>query len=151
MQEPIALHQRFGISCTRLFELLSTPSHLEAWFSPADDIPVTVLQHEFKVNGSYQLRYTQPDGSHVEVAGKFIQIEPPTLICFTWEWQQGDEHAAIPTLVTWLLKEREQGCELTVLHERLPDQDYFARHQSGWLGALQRLRTLSARLQGALQ
>lgn len=143
MHEPIVLHQRFGISCARLFELLSTPAHMEAWFSPADDIPVKVLQHAFEVSGTYALQYTQPDGSPVVVAGKFVQIEEPSIISFTWEWQQGDEHASIPTLVTWLLKEQNGGCELTVIHERLPDQDYFARHQNGWLGALQRLRNAS--------
>ena len=139
MHEPIVLHQKFSISCVELFELLSTPEHMEAWFSPAEEIPIKVFQHEFKVNVCYQLRYTQPDGSYAVVSGKFLQIEFPRLICFTWEWQQGDAHAAIPTVVTWHLKIQGGGSELTVIHEQLPDQNYFMRHQNGWLGALMRL------------
>ena len=151
MQEPIVLRQQFSITCAQLFGLLSTPVQMEAWFSPADEIAVKVLQHEFRVNGSYQLRYSQPDGSFVVVAGKFIQIDEPGLICFTWEWQQGDEHAAIPTLVTWLIKPCGQGSELTVIHEQLPDRDFFVRHQNGWMGALQRLLSKSDNLKGDTQ
>jgi uncharacterized protein YndB with AHSA1/START domain len=143
MHEPLVLRQQYKLSRPRLYALLSTPLHMEAWFSPSDDIPVKVLQHDFRVGGEYKLQYAEPGGGHVIVAGKFVQIEAPRLISFTWEWQQGDIHTAIPTVVTWLLNENDTGTEFTVLHERMPDKDYFERHKGGWLGALQRLQDLS--------
>ena len=142
MHKPIVLHQVYKLPLARLYELLSQPSHLEAWFSPSADVEVKVLQHEFHTDGAYCLQYTDPVDGVVLVAGKFVQIEAPHLISFTWEWQLEDVHARIPTLVTWLLKEKGENTELTVIHESIPDADFFARHQAGWLGALHRLEQL---------
>lgn len=147
MSELIELRHSFAIAKQKLFTLLSTPSHMEQWFSPDPSIVVKVIKHEFKKAGLYHLQYSQPDGSQQNVQGRFLQIDPPDTICFSWQWLAPDSHAGSETLVTWSLSEHDKGTELLVVHERLPDTEYLQRHHAGWLATIKRLQVAVERYQ----
>ena len=142
---PLIIKRQYDVAPARLFELLTTPDHLEKWFSPDESIPVRVLAHDFRVGGDYRLRYTMPGDIEIEVHGEFIQIDEPDLITFSWVWQEPDIHSEIHTIVTWRLLEKNEQTELTVIHDQMPSQEFHDRHQNGWTGTLGRLEKLVAK------
>jgi uncharacterized protein YndB with AHSA1/START domain len=57
-------------------------------------------------------------------------------LVFTWEWPGMPERES---LVTFLLRPVEDGTELTLIHEQLPDESARKSHEAGWRGLLDTL------------
>jgi len=141
--ESVMLTRHFPIAAERLYDILTQPSYMEQWFSPAPEIKLTILKHEATIGAPYEFAYQMPDGEQHLVVGEYCALKHPNLIAFTWGWAEPDPHAGISTLVTLTLRERGGETELTVLHEQLHTGDMADRHRAGWASTLDRLDTLA--------
>ena len=56
---------------------------------------------------------------------------------FSWAWKSTPERQS---QVTILIKPGGDGTLLTLIHERVFDEDARDRHQHGWTGSLESLR-----------
>jgi uncharacterized protein YndB with AHSA1/START domain len=63
------------------------------------------------------------------MACRFFEIRPPQRLVFTWcsTVTRGEE-----TLVTVELRSQGAATELSLTHERLPDEHAATQHESGW-------------------
>jgi uncharacterized protein YndB with AHSA1/START domain len=89
--------------------------------------------------GSYRVRMR--DG--VEVAGEFVEVEPPHRLVFTWGWTH--EHAVAPgtTRVVVTLSAEDGGTRVVLRHHDLPDDEQRRHHRTGWDLYLARLDTVA--------
>jgi len=101
--------------------------------------------------GEYRVR--MPDG--FEAAGRFIRVEPPHLVVFSWGFaddeaasrtkNEGGEPGgagAMPagsTRVTVTLLEEDGGTRLVLRHENLPSESLREGHDIAWNTYLPRL------------
>jgi uncharacterized protein YndB with AHSA1/START domain len=101
--------------------------------------------------GEYRVR--MPDG--FEAAGRFIRVEPPHLVVFSWGFaddeaasrtkHEGGEPGgagAMPagsTRVTVTLLEESSGTRLVLRHENLPSESLREGHDIAWNTYLPRL------------
>jgi len=138
----VTLKRCFPISQDALFDLLTTPKHMQQWFHPSPDTRMEVKQQIFEVGGAYRFHYHLANGEIHTVVGAYCAITPPYLLAFTWGWEEPDEHAGLSTLVTLSLSDHTDGTLLTVLHEKLHVGDMLDRHTSGWQGTLDNLGLL---------
>jgi len=136
---PVRLQRRFPHAIERVFAAFSTAEAIASWLSPADEITLIVERFHFAVEGAYLFHYLDPNGSRVSLTGRFLTIDPPCRLSMTWQWLPPDVHAGIESVVLVTLAQEDDGCLLTVLHERLRGVDMPARHAAGWAGALTRL------------
>ena len=123
----------------QVFRALTDPEMLPRWFSPSEDIGTEILQHDFRVGGSYRFGFLFPDGERNIVAGVFREIVSPKRLVFTWTWEPPDPHAGVETLVTIVLREDEDSTEIVVTHDRFPRHELRDRHDAGWQATLDRL------------
>jgi len=140
----VTLARRYPISASRLYDILTLPSYMERWLSPAPEIKMTVLKHRAEVGADYEFSYLMPNGEHHLVVGEYCALSRPNIIAFTWGWREPDPHAGISTLVTLTLAEVDGETELSVLHEKLHKGEMADRHNEGWAGTLDRLTILVA-------
>lgn len=85
--------------------------------------------------GAY--RVGMKDG--VEVAGEFVEVDPPRRLVFTWGWTQD---AAVPpgtTRVVVTLEEEDGGTRVVLRHHGLPTEEQRDHHRMGWEMYLDRL------------
>ena len=61
---------------------------------------------------------------------------PERKLVFTWDWPGAPERES---LVTFSLEPSDGGTELTLVHERLPDEAARVSHEKGWRGLLDKL------------
>lgn len=139
--EPLSVvaRRRYDLAPERVFAAFTDPALLQRWFSPGVDVRMEVLAHDLRVGGRYRFRYTEQDGTVSVVAGAFCEITAPRRLVFTWSWEEPDPHAGIETLVTVEIADGAPGTEVTVTHERFPDEESRARHQQGWRTTLARM------------
>ena len=70
-------------------------------------------------------RYKDMEHGHT-FSGKITQLEPPTLLAYTWGESYGDSE------VTFELAPRGADVLLTITHRRLADRDEMASVAGGW-------------------
>ena len=138
----LIIERRFEAPCKRVFEAWTRPEALERWFAPCDSQGTEVLTWELFVGGRYRIRMSEAGGKQYTVGGLFRVIDPPHRLVFTWAWEPEPDETPLDyrqCSVTVELKPLGDGTELTLIHERLPNEAMRTEHQSGWEACLQRL------------
>ena len=70
------------------------------------------------------------DGKPFSVGGEFLEVNPPSKLVQTWNYDWGDGHE---TKLAYHLNVTEGGTRLTVRHEGLRSQpDSCQGHSDGW-------------------
>jgi len=80
----------------------------------------------------------------VEASGRFVEVDPPHRLVFTWGWRH--DHAVVPgsTRVEVTLEETDGGTLVVLRHYDLPDDEQRTHHAQGWTMYLDRLAALVA-------
>ncbi len=137
--ETLVVRRRFTQKPEDVFSAFSTPEALESWFSPSAEIAMEVCAFDFRSDGRYRYKFILPDAEEISVSGRFVEIDRPRLLSFTWIWDEPDIHAGIATLVTIDFRTAGDGTELVITHARLEAPGMRDRHADGWRGSLDRL------------
>lgn len=85
--------------------------------------------------GAY--RVGMKDG--VEVAGEFVEVDPPRRLVFTWGWSHDQAVPPGATRVVVTLEEEAGGTRVVLRHHGLPTEEQRAHHRLGWEMYLGRL------------
>lgn len=114
----------------RVWRAFTDPAALAAWFWPQRF--ATTAETDLRVGGRYRI---DGPGAGMAVGGKYVSVEPPSRLVFTWRWDgEVDE-----TLVTLHLVPAGNGTELTLTHEGFTDDPTRDNHAKGWSDCLDRL------------
>lgn len=95
----------------------------------------------FEPGGAYR---TRVNGDNV-AEGRFVEIDPPKRVVFTWGWAEGE--MPVPpgsTTVEITLEPVAEGTLLRLVHRDLPSPESAAAHQEGWTHYTGRLATAAA-------
>lgn len=76
----------------------------------------------------------------VQAVGRFVEIDAPRRLVFTWGWTH--DHAVPPgsTRVVVTLEKEDGGTRVVLRHHGLPDDEQRVHHNTGWELYLDRLR-----------
>jgi uncharacterized protein YndB with AHSA1/START domain len=138
----VEVRRWLGAAPARVFAAFADPALVCRWLSPAPEVALTVVEHDFRVGGGYRFRYSVPGAPAMHVNGTFEAIEQPVRLVFSWNIEPPDEHAGLASLVTVEIAPDGGGARLLIRHERLALAGAAARHSGGWRGALERLGAL---------
>lgn len=97
----------------------------------------------FEPGGSYRTRVT---GRNV-ASGRFLAVDPPGRIAFTWGWETGP--MPVPpgsSTVDITLEATSEGTVLHLIHSGLPSEAACIAHAEGWQHYVDRL---ASRAEGA--
>ena len=132
----LRLTRHYAFAAETVFRAWTEPEALKTWFAPDSSYKVEIAEVDLRVGGRYRLVMKSPDGEFFRVGGTYLDIERPHRLAFTWAWESKPEEES---LVTVELQSSGQGTELTLTHERFPDEGSRERHEWGWNGSLARL------------
>ncbi len=116
-----------------VFDAWITPSSMAQWLSPMTTAEVPHL--DLKVGGTYQINMHGEGVDHVHT-GKYIEIDRPHRLAFTWV---SDGTGQEETLVTLEMMADGEGTAFTLTHERLPHAESRDNHKMGWSAILTKL------------
>jgi uncharacterized protein YndB with AHSA1/START domain len=74
-------------------------------------------------------------------AGRFVDLDPPHRLVFTWGWTNDPAVPPGSTRVEVTLTAENGGTRVVLRHYDLPDPDQIAHHDKGWQLYLARLGT----------
>jgi uncharacterized protein YndB with AHSA1/START domain len=121
----------------RVFQALVDPAQVPQWWGQKGIYRCRTFEADLRVGGEWRTAGVGPDGGPFEVKGKFLEIDRPRHLSYTWiaSWT-GDAQ----TTVRWELVQNEAGTRVKITHSGLAARPELAQSYRGWprmLGWLQ--------------
>ena len=137
----LRMTRTFDATPDRVFAAWTDPEQFGAWFGPVG-MTTVMCEIDAKVGGGWRLI---GEGKNIPgrasgpvrptVSGKYLEIEPPRRLVFTFAWHEKDDFASPrgrETIVTIQFKPVEQRTEMVFTQAVFEDQPALAAHNRGW-------------------
>ena len=135
------------LSCTleapreRIFRALTDPAELVKWWGPSG-FTTPQIEVELRVGGGYRFGMQPPDGELFHLEGEFLEIDPPSMLAYTFRWEEPDPDDR-ETVVRLSLETTAAGStELSLSQGRFATEARWALHRDGWADSFTKLSEL---------
>lgn len=131
----VTIMRRIKASPAKVWAAITQPELMIQWWGP-DAGPTLRAEADVRPGGRFSVAFQLLNGEVHNPTGVYREVAPEKKLVFTWEWPGMPERES---LVTFRLLPFEGGTELTLIHERLPDEEARKSHEEGWSGLLDKL------------
>lgn len=141
----LELRRVFGAPPEDVFRAWTEPAQLREWFRPPGGS--SSAEVDLRVDGQYRISMRARLGrairsstaKEVYVVGRFLEVDPPRRLVYTFDWEGLRQSLAGETLVTVEFHDRGGSTELVLRHERLRRGGHRTFHSFGWRTSLRSL------------
>jgi uncharacterized protein YndB with AHSA1/START domain len=137
----LSIRKQFDAPVKLVWEVWTKPEHLVQWWAPKG-IPITVIEHDFRMGGKWKYSMPMPDGSAFLSEGTYLEVDPFKRIVTTADFKPMTENVELHVLF------EEDGDKtlftFSVVHatEEYKMQQEKMGFYNGWGSALQRMESL---------
>jgi uncharacterized protein YndB with AHSA1/START domain len=134
----LRIERIIGAPREKVFRAWTDPKQAVQWWGPKS-YPATFLEMDVRVGGRWvgKLR-SVADGTILSHRGEFREIVDPSLISFTFQWDEEGERG-METLVTLTFEDLGSSTRFTLLQTPFITATERDSHVEGWNSALDRL------------
>lgn len=136
----LTLKRWLNASPAEVFQAWTDPELLMRWFGP-ENVRTMEVAVDPRIGGAYRVVMLEDTGERHEVSGVYQEIVENERLAFSWSWITTPERVS---RVTVTFKPDGEGTILTLLHEKLFDEQAVRGHTHGWTGSLVKLEALFA-------
>lgn len=144
--EPDAMRfeRRFNAPAKAVFDTWTSAELLRRWWPAGADWDTPIAEVDPRVGGELRLVMRSPEGDEFGGSGRYLEIDPPKRLVFTWSWDGHEGHEGTQ-LVEVELRELPDGTTTVILTNRgLGDEESRRAHREGWEASFDNLdRVLS--------
>jgi len=144
MEQPVTpsltIKRRLNASAAEVYEAWTDPELLLRWFGP-ENVVAQEAQIDPRVDGAYRVVMIEDNGERHEVSGRYLEVVENEKLVFSWSWVTTPERVS---RVTVTFKQDADGTILTLLHEKLFDDQAVRGHTHGWTGSMDKLEAYFA-------
>jgi uncharacterized protein YndB with AHSA1/START domain len=152
----LQVRRTFDAPRERVFEAWIDPNLLRRWLTGWRGGSSPHAETDPRVGGEFRITTTSWLGGlvgllpgrdrYIHMIGRYLEIDPPERLVFTLGWE------AVPLVhmdreastVTVEFKEKGDGTEVVLTHEKQPNRRVRAFHRTGWEASLRKLGKLLA-------
>ena len=135
----LVLKRQYSKPPQTVFDVWTSPEQMRKWFMPQPGFTHPFIEMDLQVGGAYRIAFGSPAGDRNIVSGRFLEIDEPRKLVYTWTWEEPNPNHGIETLVTVEFNAVDDGTELVLTHERFPAGEMREHHKMGWTGILDQL------------
>ncbi len=138
---PVVVVRMIDANPAQVFDAWLDPASLRAFMCPGaiERVEATV---DARTGGAFHIAMHEPGGVSYLHDGSYLEIDRPSRLVFTWISEATGRY---PSLVSIALRSVGSQTELTLTHERLPNDESRHRHEMGWIVILEKLSDHLAR------
>ncbi|WP_446727998.1 SRPBCC family protein [Paraburkholderia sp. SG-MS1] len=142
----LTIVRRLKAPPAKVYAAWTRPELMARWWGP-DAGPVLSAEADPRVGGRFRVVFQTLDGATHDCHGEYQQVEADRKLVFTWQWVTLPERRS---LVTIQFRPIDAGTEMTFTHAQFFDEAARDGHQAGWSGAFEKLDSLIAELESAV-
>jgi uncharacterized protein YndB with AHSA1/START domain len=131
----VTLVRRIKAPPAKVWAAITQPELMMQWWGP-DAGPTLRVVADVRPGGRFSVVFRLLNGDEHNPTGIYREVAPEKKLVFTRDLPGAPEPES---LVTFRLEPCDGGTELTLTHERLPDEEVRASHEQGWNGLLDKL------------
>lgn len=120
-----------------VWRFLTEPDELASWWGPAG-FTSRAAELDLRVGGRYRIEMKPPEGDAFFLQGEFRRIAPPSLLGYTFRWEDPDPDDQ-ETVVTLSLTHLGEKTELALDQGPFATGARLALHRGGWSDSLDKL------------
>ncbi len=126
-----------------VFKAFTEAEELAKWFGP-EGVTVKNVTSDPRPGGGYFMEFHSEEKGHtISLSGTYQEVVPHERLVYTWVWDRGG-YGGRETLVTLTFEPAKGGTEMTLVHERLLDEEARREHNGGWNSCLDCLEVMLA-------
>lgn len=135
----VIMVRRYAHPVERVWRAWTQPDQLPRWFRPYDNVVMEIVRFDFQEGGDYAYCFTWPESKFL-LEGRFLSVQPPQCLIFTWKPLPPDVDAGKDTMVSVFLRSiSDNETEVEVRHTLFPDETMRQRHEGCWSATLDQL------------
>lgn len=136
----LVLELTYGLDAPRerIFRALTEPDALATWWGPAG-FTTPEIELDLNVGGGYRFGMQPPDAELFHLAGEFLEIDPPSLLVYTFRWEEPDPDDQ-QTVVRLSLDAIGDVTEVSLTQGDFLTEARLALHRDGWTDSFVKLR-----------
>jgi uncharacterized protein YndB with AHSA1/START domain len=123
-----------------VWSALARSDELVRWWGPKG-FTVPSLQFEPAVGESYRISMQPPEGELFHLDGVFREVDPPSLLSYTFVWDPPDPDDR-ETVVTLALADRGAETDVALTQGEFATEERLALHDGGWSESFEKLEDL---------
>jgi uncharacterized protein YndB with AHSA1/START domain len=117
-----------------VFDAMTDPEQVAQWWGPQG--PEVSLNP--RVGGRYRIAMQPPEGELFYLAGQYVDVEPPSLLAYTFRWEPPDPDDR-ETVARLVLRERDGVTHVELTQGPFATEARRELHRAGWTESLARL------------
>jgi uncharacterized protein YndB with AHSA1/START domain len=137
------LHLEYTLNAPpeQIFRMLTESAELVKWWGPHGFI-IPAAEVNLVVGGRYRFRMTPPDGEPFHLSGKYLEIDPPWRLVYTFSWEEPSPDDR-ETVVDLSLASAAGGTRLVLAQGPFLTNERLELHRNGWTESFEKLRTVA--------
>jgi uncharacterized protein YndB with AHSA1/START domain len=136
----LRVERSFDASPEEVFDAWTSPEVLRRWWAVHPQGSTPVAEVDLRVGGRYRLTMEAPDGSRHTVVGEYREVERPSRLVYSWQWELDSGERGHISTVTVAFLPRDGRTQVVLEHTELPDAESRDQHAQGWSACLAVLR-----------
>jgi uncharacterized protein YndB with AHSA1/START domain len=138
----LELTRLFPAPRARVFEFFASAALLAEWWGPSG-FSIPSIDFVPRVGGTYRIEMQPPDGDAFELTGTFRQVDIPSRLAFTFEWEPADPDDR-ETLAQLAFEMIDDSTRVHLRQGPFKTEARRALHRDGWTESLDKLAELVA-------
>lgn len=134
----LTMKRRLKATPAEVWRAWTDPKLLTRWFGP-ENVETIEAEVDPRVGGTYRVVMLENTGERHQVSGSYQEVVENERLVFSWSWITTPERVS---RVTVTLKQDGAETILTLVHEKLFDEQAVKGHTHGWTGSLVKLEEL---------
>ena len=136
----LELTRLLGAPRARVFEFLSDAALLAEWWGPSG-FSIPSIDFVPRVGGTYRIEMQPPDGDAFELMGTFREVDIPSRLVFSFEWEPADPDDQ-ETVAQLALEQTDDSTTVRLRQGPFKTDVRRALHRDGWTESLDKLAEL---------
>ena len=136
----LELTRLFGAPRARVFEFFAGAALLAEWWGPRG-FSIPSIDFVPRVGGSYRIEMQPPDGDAFELTGTFREVDIPSRLAFTFQWEPADPDDE-ETVAQLAFEVTDDSTRVQLRQGPFKTEARRALHRDGWTESFDRLAEL---------
>ena len=136
----LELTRLFPAPRARVVEFFAGAALLAEWWGPRG-FSIPSIDFVPRVGGTYRIEMQPPDGDAFELTGTFREVDIPSRLAFTFEWEPADPDDE-QTLAQLVFEVADDSTRVQLRQGPFKTEARRALHRDGWTESLDKLAEL---------
>jgi uncharacterized protein YndB with AHSA1/START domain len=137
-RNPVRIERTFAAAAATVFDAWTSVEVLRRWWPAGPGWETPVAEVDLRVGGRLRLVMRAPDGAEFGGEGHYVEINRPTRLVFTWQWDTVQLGTQLQLVEVTFIENPDTTTTVVLVNRGLTEADEQS-HREGWQASFDNL------------